>query len=183
MTIDTDDIAVQESHKVLATNIEDAVSSLIMLVHLHAASTEQLGDIIVAEESRAYFEAATAAESPVDIILANDCVTDNMVVDTEHAFCNLVQRHHSTWADLSIVDLNTVSKEKLVHLFNFSASTKDALIAPVVFEIIAANPLTCFLLQVSQGCLEAMSARESILHLISSHKSISKQLQLVLLRF
>ncbi len=159
MTIDTDDITVQESYKVLTANIEDAVPSVIMLVHLHATSAEQLRDIIVTEECRAYFEAATATESPVDIVLANDCVADNMVVIAEHSFCNLLQRHHSTWANLSIVDLDTVSKEKLVHLFDFSASAKNALIAPVVFKIIAANPLACFLLQVSQGCLEAMSVR------------------------
>ncbi len=159
MTIDTDDIAVQESHKVLTTNIEDTVSSVIMLVHLHATSAEQLWDIIIAEESRAYFEAAAATESPIDIILADDCVADNMMVGTEHSFSDLLKRHHSTWANLSIVDLNAVSKEQLVHLFDLCASTKNALIAPVVLKIIATNPLACFLLQVSQGCLETMSVR------------------------
>ena len=174
MTINTDDITVQESHKVLTTNIEDTVSSVIMLVHLHAASVEQLRDVIVTEESGAYFEAATPTESSVDVILANDCVADNMMVVAKHSFSDLLERHHSTWANLSIVDLNTVSKEKLVHLLNFSASTKNALIAPVVLEIIATNPLACFLLQVSQGCLEAMSMRQSIFHLLSSNESISK---------
>ena len=174
VTIDTDDIAVQESHEVLTTNIEDTVSRVIMLVHLHAASAEQLRDIIITEESRAYFEAATATESPIDIILADDCVTDDMMVGTQHSFSDLLKRHHSTWANLGIVDLNAVSKEQLVHLFDLCASTKDALIAPVVLKIVATNPLACFLLQVSQGCLETMSVRQCIFHLISSNKSIPK---------
>ena len=41
-----DHIAVEQMHKIFSANIENIVARLVMLMHLHAASTEELRDII-----------------------------------------------------------------------------------------------------------------------------------------
>ena len=48
---DSHNVAVQQANKVFPANIENVVARSIMLVHLHAARAEQLGDVIFAEES------------------------------------------------------------------------------------------------------------------------------------
>ena len=57
-----------------------AVTFTIVLVHLHAARAEQLWDVIVTEEGRGNFETSSTAKGSLDVIEAEDRVTDNAMV-------------------------------------------------------------------------------------------------------
>ena len=48
-----------------------------VLVHLEAACSEQICDVVIAEEGHRYFEAAAAPERPLDVVDADDCVADD----------------------------------------------------------------------------------------------------------
>ena len=51
MPVHIDHLTVEQADEILATHVEDTVASGVVLVHLHAASAEQLRDVIFAEES------------------------------------------------------------------------------------------------------------------------------------
>ena len=84
MILNSHNVAIQQTNKVFPANIENIVARSVMLVHLHAARAEQLGDVIFAEESRADFEATTASESSVNITGSNDGITNHVMVPTQH---------------------------------------------------------------------------------------------------
>jgi len=155
-----DDIAVEEVHKVFTADVENVVASLVVLVHLHAASTEEFWDVIIAEESRGNFEATTTTESPINVIGANDGVTNDVMVTAEHLRRQLIHRVDLARADLCVINFYAMAKEQLVELLNLSACTKQALVAPEVLKIIATDPLASFLVQVSKRGFEAMPVRK-----------------------
>ena len=97
------------------------MARLIVLVHFEAASLEEFGDVVGAEERGSYLEAASAAERTIDVILANNCVTELDVIATEHLLTDVVKCNRLTGTDLSVVKLHTVTQEQLVKLFNFRA--------------------------------------------------------------
>ena len=75
VAIDIDNVAVEQLYEVFAADIEQVVAGAIVLVNLEAACLEQIRDIIVAEERLAYFEAAPAPESTIDVVYSNNGVT------------------------------------------------------------------------------------------------------------
>ena len=98
-------------------------------------------DIIFTEECLSYLEASTTSECSKDVTVANNCIANDSVVIAKHLMSDLMQRMDFTGADLSIIDINTLPKEESMHLLNFFAGAEDALVTPVVLEIIAADPL------------------------------------------
>ena len=154
-----------------------------MLVYLHAAGPEKLSDVVLAEEGRCYLEATAAAESSGDVTVANDSVANDAVVIAKHLWCDLAEFKDLTGADLSLVNVNTATKEEFVHLFDFLAGAEDALVSPKVFEVVSADPLTSALVLVGQGRLEAMLFGEMRLKLALGYQGVSEKLELVLLYF
>ena len=91
VAIDVDNVAIEKVNEVCATNAQHVVAGFIMLVDFKAAGLEKLCNIVGAEERRSYFEAASAPERPIDIIDANDCVTEFDVIIAEHVLADAVQ--------------------------------------------------------------------------------------------
>jgi len=145
-----------------------------MLVHLHAASTEQFFNVVFTEERGAYLEASASTECSINVVDANDCVSDDMVIISKHAFRDLVHGHDLAWANLGVVHLHAVAQEELVHLFDVCAGAKDAFVAPVMFQVVAANPLTRLLIHVGQSGLEAVLVRQCFFKLSFSNESIAE---------
>mmetsp|Transcript_31292 Transcript_31292/g.38706 ORF Transcript_31292/g.38706 Transcript_31292/m.38706 type:complete len:220 (-) Transcript_31292:260-919(-) len=157
VTIHADHVAVHQAHEVLTAHIKHVVTRVVMLMHLHAASTEEGRDVVLAEERRSYFEAATTTECTIDVIFADNGIADHMVVLPEHLLRNVIEWVDLAWADLRVVELDAVAQEQLVQFFNFGAGTEEALVSPEVLEVITAHPLIDFLIQVSQRCLETVA--------------------------
>lgn len=155
--VDVDHVAVHDTHEVLSAHIEDVVACGVVLVHLHAASLEQIGDVVLTEECRCYFEASSTAESSRNIVNSNDGVTDDYMVLSEHLRGDVVKMDDLTWADLGLKDVDAGSKEELVHLLDLLTSSKNALVPPEVLEVISADPFTRALVLVSKGRHEARS--------------------------
>ena len=145
-----------------------------MLMHLHATSAEQFFNIVFTEERGAYLEASASTEGPVNVVDANDCVSNDMMIVSKHAFRDLVHWHDLAWANLGVVHLNAVAQEELVHLFDVCAGAKDAFVAPVVFQVVAANPLIRLLIHVCQCGLEAVLVRQCFLKLSFRYKRIAE---------
>ena len=141
MVTNVDHVTVEETNKVLPANIEDFVTSMIVLMDLGAACLEEIRDIFFTEECLSYLEASATSECSKDVTVTNNCISDDSVVIAEHLMSDLMQRMDFTGADLSIIDINTRPKEESVHLLNLFAGAEDALVTPVVLEIIAADPL------------------------------------------
>ena len=154
-----------------------------MLVYLHAAGPEELSDVVFAEEGRRYLETAAAAESSGDVTDSNDGITDDTVVVAKHLRCNLAEFKDLTRANLSLVNVNTATKEEFVHLFDFLAGAEDTLVSPEVFEVVSTDPLTSALVLVGQGRLEAVLFWEMCLKLAPGYQGVSEKLKLVLLNF
>ena len=76
-----------------------------------------------------------------------------------------------------------MAKEKLVELFNFSASSKQTLVAPEMLQIVTADPFTSFLVQISKSRLETVPMRQVAFQLLASNQGVSKKLELVFLYF
>ena len=145
-----------------------------MLVHLHAASAEQFFNVVFTEERGAYLEASASTECPVNVVNANDCVSNDMVIVSKHAFRDLVHWHDLAWANLGVVHLNAVAQEELVHLFDVCAGAKDAFVAPVVLQVVATNPLTSLLIHVCQSGLEAVGVRQGFFKLSFRYQRIAE---------
>ena len=60
-----------------------------------------------------------------------------------------------------------------------TTNSKDAFIGPVGLEIVTADPLTRILQLICQSCLKAVLLWQVLLHLLTGHKCISEQLELV----
>ena len=108
---DSHNVAVHDANKVFPANIKNIVARIVMLVNLHAACAEQLGDVIFAEECRGDLEAPSASESSENVISSNDGIANHMMVSTQHLRRDLRQRHHLTWADLGFIHIHTLTKE------------------------------------------------------------------------
>ena len=92
-------------------------------------------------------------------------------------------RRHVNFLSICIVQLNTMAKEKLVELFNFSASSKQTLVAPEMLQIVTADPFTSFLVQISKSRLETVPMRQVAFQLLASNQGVAKKLELVFLYF
>ena len=132
VVFNSDDISVQQANEIFSANVEHIVTRLIVLVHLHAACAEQIGDIIFAEESLRNFEATSTSKCPKNVTDTDDSITNHVMVRTEHLWSDLVEGHDLAWADLSLVNVNALPKEEPVHLFDLFTCSKDALVTPEV---------------------------------------------------
>jgi len=174
VALDGDHFAVEKPHEVLSADVENAVSGLVVLVDLHAPGLEQRFDVVLTEESLRYLEAAAAAESSINVVDAHHGVADDVVISAEHFIGEMLYRVDLTRTDLRVVHLDAVAEEQPVHLFDLVAGAKDALVSPVVLQIVAADPLAHFLIQICQRGLEAVARRQVLLKLLSRHQSISE---------
>lgn len=123
---------------------------------LHAASAEQLGDVVLAEERLSDLEASTTSESSMNVTHTDDRIANHVMVTTEHSLSDLGQWHHLARAYLCIIQINTLTKEESMHLLNLSARAEDALVPPKVFQIVTTYPLICSLELVCHSRHEAM---------------------------
>ena len=80
MILNSHNIAVQETHEVFTADIEYVVARSVMLVHLHAASAEQVRYVVFTEESLCNLEAATTSESPMDVTHSDDRISNHVMV-------------------------------------------------------------------------------------------------------
>ena len=152
-----DHVAVEQVHEVLTADIVDSVANvLVMLMDLHATSGEQVWDVILTEESLCDLEASSTTEGSEDVTDTNDSMSDHTMVITKHSRSDGIDWHDLAWADLGILHVDAVTQEELVHLLDFLAGAKDALMAPVVLQVISADPLARVLVLVGQSSLEAI---------------------------
>ena len=177
---DLNHIAVEKFYEVLAAHIKGAVSSVVVLVHLHAARAEELWDVSVAEESVRDLETSSTTESSQNVTEADNGITNYSVVIAKHLLGDRVDGKYLTWADAGAHELDTLTMEEFVHLFDFFTGTKDALVTPEVLKVITADPFACSLVFIGQSCLEAMVKRQMFLKLLPRNKSVIEQLELVL---
>lgn len=85
------------------------------------------------------------------------------------------------WANNTIVEINTLSKEELMQLINIITDAKHAFVIPEVFKIITADPLLQILVFIMQMCLETCSNFKSCCELIFRDHSVAKEFQFVFL--
>ena len=78
------------------------------------------------------------------------------------------------------MDVHALAKEQLVRLFNIIITgAKDALVLPESFEVIVTDPFFDMLVLISDSRLKAVLFWQVMLHLLPSHKSVTKHLELV----
>lgn len=104
-------LTVEQIEEILPADVEDVVSAKLanVLVHLHAARAEQLGNVVVAEEGRGDFEAASPAESPLDVTVPEDGVSEHAVLIAEHLQGNLTHGQHLPRADPRSIHLDALA--------------------------------------------------------------------------
>lgn len=156
MLVNIDQLTVHQAHEVIAANVEHVVASLVMLVNLHAAGLEQVRDVVLAEVGLRYLKTSASAESSSEVRDADDCVTEDAVVVTKHLRRDLAEFIDLAGANFCVVNVNTAAKEEFVHLLDLLAGAEDTFVPPEVLEVVSANPLTCALVFVSHGRLEAV---------------------------
>jgi len=79
---DVDDVSVEKVHKIFTAYVKHIMACLIVLMHLHATCSEEFWDIIFTEESCSNFEASATSERSVDVIGADDGITNNVMVSS-----------------------------------------------------------------------------------------------------
>ena len=84
MILHPHNIAVKQTNKVLSTDVENVVARGVVLVDLHTAGAEKVGDVVLTEESLGDLEASTAAECPMDVTHPDDRISDHVMVPSQH---------------------------------------------------------------------------------------------------
>ena len=90
-----------------------------------------------------------------NIINAENHISEDAVLRTNFEVSQIMNVDWWLWAENTIMNINTLSKEQLVKFINIIASTKHAFVVPEVIKVITTDPLSQILVFIIKMNLEA----------------------------
>ena len=87
---------------------------VIVQVDINTTSSHDCRDIVITDKSHACFEASPTTEGVHNIIDAQNHITKDAMLRTNLVVKQGMDVNWLLWADLTFVDIDTLSKEKFV---------------------------------------------------------------------